>query len=751
MCSVLFFLLLAAWPTAGVAQQPVTSVRVSVSPSHLGFTVDGQYFTGAATFQWPVGSKHVLSAPSSVPGLTLGTQYGFNGWRVNSDSELQQGQPLIIAADPAIAQYTAEYSTQYRIRLSFSGIAGSVYAGGTRYTSTVDLWVNAGKALDLEAVPNPGWVCAGWRAPYIESGFTATLVATRPLTVSPNFVPVQRVRLETSPPGLRMMADRTLTPTPTVLEWGYDTAHILSPVSPQYDLQGRRWVFSKWSDGAPATRTYKVPVGDREERLVAEFVLGAPMTFATNPPGLKLVVDGRDDWYGGYNFSWGVGEIHTVEAPLEQNDKNGRKWVFRGWSNGGTAAQEVTVTEDHLHDGTRLTAEYALMGRLTLQASVPGLTATVDGEPCAMPCTLDRMAGTTVEISVPGSLEAGDGARFGFEGWSDAAGDALRTMAFDTEARVLTANYGVMYQLAVTADPPEGAAFLCEPPSPDGFYRSGTRVVVRAEERPGFRFRRLEGDLNGDVASGVVEMSGPRFVRAIYDPVPYIAPSGVRNAAGETPLEAVAANSAISIYGASLASAVEIGPDNPLAQSLAGVTVRVNDRVLPLLFVSPEQINAQLPYDLEPGEYTLAVWQENRAEVKSTFTVARNAPGLFQNIVDEVPWAVALHPDGSPVTAEAPARRGEVVTVYGTGFGPTVPPAVHGFAVPDTPAFTLADPVELVAGERVLEPQWIGLEPGRVAVNAFRFVVAQELPSGAVPLLLRVNGVASNSVQLAVE
>lgn len=744
---------LAALPPAGLAQQTVTSVRVTVVPSHLGFWVDSQYFTGSATFQWPVGSKHVLSTSPSYTGLGPGTRYGFKHWRVNNDEQLQQNTPQwIIAADPAITQYTAEFSTQHRMRLSFSGIAGSVFVDGTKYTSTVDLWVDAGKRLDLEAVPNEGWVCAGWRAPYIETGFTTSIVVVGPITVSPNFLPVQLVRLETSPPGMQMMADRTLTPTPATLEWGYDTVHTLSPVSPQYDLQGRMWVFQKWSDGdAPAMRTYKVPMGDREDTLVAVFVPGARVTFATNPAGLKVLVDGRDDWYGGYNFSWGVGETHTVEAPAEQIDRNGRKWIFRGWSNGGAATQEVAVTEAHAGPGMRLIADYEVLGRLTVQSSIAGLAATVDGETCPMPCTLHRTAGTPVEISVPVTLEAGEGSRFDFEGWSDAESETGRTVTFDAEAHVLTVGYRVMNRLAMMADPPEGAVFRCEPESSDGYYPSGTRVLVRAEGRPGYRFRRLEGDLTGNFSSGVVEMSAPRWVRAVYEVVPYIAPAGVRNAAGETPVEAVAAGSAITIYGANLASVIEVGPESPLAQAIAGVTVRMGDRVLPLFFVSPEQINAQLPSDIEPGEYSLAVWQQNRAEVKTTFTAVRNAPGLFQSIVDDSSWAVAVREDGSAVTPESPAKRGEVLTIYGTGFGPTNPPTVDGFAVPEAPVFGLVDPAEIVAGELLLEPQWIGLAPGRVAVNAFRFLVAPELPSGAVPLMLRVNGVESNSVLLAVE
>lgn len=755
-------LIAAALALAGVAlaQHAPLSIRVDAEPSHLGFYVDGQYFAQPAAFFWLPGSYHVLSAPAIQEGRMPGMRYTFDGWYTGNTKLEQQGSQLIVTADPAFQIYRAVYRTQYLLRIVLEtcpedhgncATPGSVFVDGARLTSATELWIEAGKTVRLEAIPNPGFVCAGWVAPPIDTGFTASLTMTGPSMVMPRFLPAQKVRLETNPSGFQILADRTPVTAPVTFDWGYGTVHSLIPVSPQMDLQGRTWVFQKWSDGGPATRAYKVPMGERQASLTAEFVPGARVTFATNPPGLKLRIDGRDDWYGGYNFSWGVGETHAVEAPAEQMDSNGRKWVFRGWSNGGAAAQEVTIAPDHAETGLRLTANYEALGLLTIQASAGIAAATVDGVTCALPCTVHGEPGSQIQLSVPVTFASGDDARFDFRGWSDGSTAAERTVTLDSANHTLSANYVLMNRLALISEPAGGALFHCEPSSADGFYEAGTSVAIRVEDRPGFHFRRFEGDLTGSFTPGVLAMSAPRFVRAVLEEVPYIAPAGVRNAAGETPTEALAPGSAITIFGANLAPAVELGPESPLAQAIAGVTVRMGERLLPLFFVSPEQINAQLPSDLEPGEYTLTVWRDKRSEVSATFTVARNAPGLFQNYVGDQAWALALHPDGSVVTPESPAKKGEVVTVYGTGFGPTVPRTLDGFAVPEAPAYLLADEAEVVAGEFTAAPQWIGLAPGRVAVNAFRFLVAPELPSGAVPLKLRVNGVESNSVLLAVE
>src|SRR5207244_2956291 len=159
-------------------------------------------------------------------------------------------------------------------------------------------------------------------------------------------------------------------------------------------------------------------------------------------------------------------------------------------------------------------------------------------------------------------------------------------------------NYRLMNRLAAASDPPNGAAWSVQPTSQDSYYDAQTTVAVSLKALPGFHFRRWDGDLSGTIPSGLVAMNNPRLVRALLDPVPYIAAAGVSNAAGITPQPGVAAGSVASVFGANLASSVVVAPDGPLPQTLGGVTVLAGDRLLPLFFVSPAQLNVQLPDDL---------------------------------------------------------------------------------------------------------------------------------------------------------
>jgi uncharacterized protein (TIGR03437 family) len=240
-------------------------------------------------------------------------------------------------------------------------------------------------------------------------------------------------------------------------------------------------------------------------------------------------------------------------------------------------------------------------------------------------------------------------------------------------------------------------------------------------------------------------------VKAQFDRAPFIAPAGIKNAAGDTPVDGVAAGSIISIYGASIASRLEVGPANPLAQSLAGVVVLLGDRLIPLIYVSPDQINAQLPADLAEGGYNLTIKNDGLPDVTGQFNVVQNAPGLFANNVNSKQYAVAFHEDGSAVTVDSPAKRTEIVTILGTGFGRYNRRVPDGFVVPDSPAIPLADTAEIVAGSAHLQPTFTGAAPGFVGVAVSKFRIASLPAASTMELRITVNGQDSNTVLLPIE
>ena len=214
----------------------------------------------------------------------------------------------------------------------------------------------------------------------------------------------------------------------------------------------------------------------------------------------------------------------------------------------------------------------------------------------------------------------------------------------------------------------------------------------------------------------------------------------------------MAPGSIISIYGANLAGDLKVGPSNPLSQSLVDVTVRIGTRLLPLLFVSPGQINAQLPSDLAEGTYTLTVRWEGQPEVSTTFKVARNAPGLFNTVTGGRAFGLFLHENGDVITTFSPAKRTEVVTLLATGVGPFLQAPPEGFAVAESPLFVLADPVTIVGPGASIVPIYAGVASGRAGITAIRFRIGSNFPSGtSTEIKLHVLDRDSNTVVLPIE
>jgi uncharacterized protein (TIGR03437 family) len=190
---------------------------------------------------------------------------------------------------------------------------------------------------------------------------------------------------------------------------------------------------------------------------------------------------------------------------------------------------------------------------------------------------------------------------------------------------------------------------------------------------------------------------------------------------------------------------------NPLPQSLAGVSVLVGERILPLLFVSPEQINAQLPYDLPIGPHELRVIRSGQEPIKGAFQVVECAPGLFHYRADEQNWTLAVHESGEAVTRENPVRGGQIILFYGTGFGAYRIQPPFGFLLPPSPAYPSVHEVQVLAGDRLLERVFAGGAAGLAGTDVVRVKLPEDMSAGSVEVRVRIAGQESNTVLLPVE
>ncbi|MBP6822239.1 MAG: SBBP repeat-containing protein [Acidobacteria bacterium] len=96
----------------------------------------------------------------------------------------------------------------------------------------------------------------------------------------------------------------------------------------------------------------------------------------------------------------------------------------------------------------------------------------------------------------------------------------------------------------------------------------------------------------------------------------------------------VAPEEIVATFGANLASGTEIASTTPLPTSLLGTSVKVKDHLnvelpAPLFFVSPGQINFQIPPGLATGKATITVTNAQNMTVGATVLIEKTAPGLF--------------------------------------------------------------------------------------------------------------------------
>jgi len=194
----------------------------------------------------------------------------------------------------------------------------------------------------------------------------------------------------------------------------------------------------------------------------------------------------------------------------------------------------------------------------------------------------------------------------------------------------------------------------------------------------------------------------------------------------------------------------------PLPVNLAGTQVFVNNQSAPLYFTSAGQIDFEVPFEAAPGPATVRVDRNGQRGNSIFVNIASSAPRFI--LLNGGPYAIMTTPDavltGNPTH---PVKSGDVVVIYTIGLGPTTPPVKTGAPAPGS------DPLALVNGVRVCfrpnlpvsvevcnDAAFAGLTPGFVGLYQVNANIPNLAP-GDMRLSFVVNGVASNSVQLAVQ
>ena len=146
-----------------------------------------------------------------------------------------------------------------------------------------------------------------------------------------------------------------------------------------------------------------------------------------------------------------------------------------------------------------------------------------------------------------------------------------------------------------------------------------------------------------------------------------------------------APNAVLAIFGTNLAwdtrqlAETDIVND-ALPTTLASVAVYIDNWPVPLIYVSPTQINFIIPGNEIDGSVPVRVVREGVTGPEITIQLIDAAPALFAF----AGYVIAAHADGTLLTPDAPANAGDAVVIYATGLGKTLPNPAPG-VIPLTP------------------------------------------------------------------
>ncbi len=248
-----------------------------------------------------------------------------------------------------------------------------------------------------------------------------------------------------------------------------------------------------------------------------------------------------------------------------------------------------------------------------------------------------------------------------------------------------------------------------------------------------FHYLRVDVD-SSQLSLNAVGLDGSVIDNVILTPPPFLTANGVVSVGDSTP--SIAPGSLASVFGQNLAPRPSSTTSFPLPLVLGGITVMANGQPVPLLYASPTQLNVQIPYEVS-GNVILIVTTPNGTATTSFY------------VVPLAPSIVAMTTRNSLCSASNPAMPGGNVTVFVTGLGASVSPAVTGQAAPSTTNLMVAA-IQVWLGNTAIQPTYAGLAPGFAGLSQVNFAIPSNVQNGVYALRVAAGTASSQSINLII-
>ena len=258
-------------------------------------------------------------------------------------------------------------------------------------------------------------------------------------------------------------------------------------------------------------------------------------------------------------------------------------------------------------------------------------------------------------------------------------------------------------------------------------------------------FTRTIAPMTSSGTIATLTTSGITVLAANYDAAvapPTIA-SIVNAANGKQP---VAPGGLISIYGNQMSPVNMASSQIPLPTALGDSCLSVNGTPVPLFFVSSQQINAQLPFNVT-GNASLTIHTPGGISDNYLFTVQSAAPSVFQSgsAGPETGLATIVRADNSQlVTPTNPLHPNDTVIIFLTGMGQVTPAVATGMPSPSSPLAVANIAPTVTLGGTQLAVSYAGLVPNEVGVYQINASVPLGVPQGlSIPLNISQGGAST--------
>jgi uncharacterized protein (TIGR03437 family) len=222
--------------------------------------------------------------------------------------------------------------------------------------------------------------------------------------------------------------------------------------------------------------------------------------------------------------------------------------------------------------------------------------------------------------------------------------------------------------------------------------------------------------------------------------------------------ESVSQGDIVAVFGSQFISGdPQQAGSLPLATTLGDAQVLVNGKAAPVYYVSPGQINFEIPIDAATGDGTVQIVRGSQQGNQAYIHIASRVPRFI--LLNGGPYAIMTTPQGA-LTGYAghSVKAGDVIVIYTIGLGPTSPSVPSGTASPSDTLAKVTVPVQVCFGNPTpffqppcAKPQFVGLTPNFVGLYQINVTIPSGIPPGNSPFLFTVDNVASDTVQLPVQ